>query len=241
MRLNFIKKSIMSVISSLLLLASVPSVNTFASLDDFLTLGGSYEDVRSAVISRQMDDQDDKTKYECHHLIARWALNDWADHIRAVNHAKRHHNYNDYDFDPDEGALDYNKYEEFLMDEDQKWGPSIIMEKADHEKTLSYCNDRSTREKRNMSARYLREQADRLIERGDIMGVIMDEINFIKNTFGHKYDRAIKEVLEYVKSLNFRHVDRKILIMNNPYNPKWYFKYNFMKDGYDLVHQFDEM
>lgn len=201
MKLKFIKKSIAALISCALLFVSVPHMNTFAELKDIEYLGGPYDGLLAAKTEYLEDHPDDHTEYECHHLISRQALNRWGAYICTKSGA--------------------NRYNYFLTsDEWQAWAPAITMEKADHERTLSHISNTDC-------GQYIDEQAERLIYDGDIMGVLNDEISFIQRTFGHKYDRAINEVQQYISSLHCRHIKRTTLIMINPENKHWYFEYHF--------------
>ena len=201
MNLKFIKKFFSWLICCVLLFTSVPQAKTFAELEDIGKLGGSYEELLDAKRSYIEIHPDDHTEYECHHLISRQALNRWGAYICKKS--------------------GLNKYNYFLTSDDwQAWAPAITMEKADHERTLSHIRNRNCRQ-------YINEQAERLIYDGDIMGVLNDEISFIQITFGHKYDRAIYKVQQYIRSLHCRHINRTTLIMNNPNHYGWYFEYHF--------------
>lgn len=201
MNLKFIKKSFSWLICCVLLLTSVPQAKTFATLEDIKYLGGAYDRLLDAK-NRYLDSHpDDLTEYECHHLISRQALNRWGNYICVI--------YGE------------DQYNDFLTNDDwQAWAPAITMEKADHEKTLSHISNSDC-------GQYIDKQAKRLIYHGDIMGVLNDEIIFIKQTFGHKYDRAINEVCQYINRLQFRHINGTTLVMNNPYYGNWYFEYPF--------------
>ena len=104
------------------------------------------------------------------------------------------------------------------------------MEKQDHERTLSYFNTVTRTEEQNRWAEvYIQQQAQRIIQEGDIVGVLKDEMNFIRATFGHKYDLALDEAGDYIRYLQFRHPKKSILTMVNPDNDRWYFEYYFGK------------
>lgn len=204
------KVFIVSIFCTLFTLLSVSSVGTFASLDDIDQLGGAYGDlIYSKAQYEEHRPEDDETVYECHHLISRSALNKWAREVRL--------------------SCGITRYNAFLIDDmDQKWAPSITMEKEDHEKTRSYWNpDRSTDEQLRKSQEYIDNQARRIIEDGDIIGVLKEEINFIQVSFGNKYDRAISEVLDYVRYLRFRHIGKSILYMRNPEHPNLHLEFPF--------------
>ena len=198
-----IKKIITSIIILSILIFS-SSTNIFANINNIELIGGSYEDIRNAKINYYNNNKYDGKLYDCHHLIAKGALKQWGDEIEDR-----------------EGVSPFNNF--ILEDEDQCWAPSITMEQEDHKKTLSYFN---VFNKSDAASEYIDEQARRIIEDGDIIGVLKDEINFIKKTFGHKYDRAINEVWDYIKTLEFRHENHQTLFMNHPYHKGW-FRYNF--------------
>ncbi len=175
--------------------------SNYDDLDDIDILGGSYGEL--------IDQDYDHWDYECHHLISKGALKEWGEYIEEK--------YGENDLT-----------DLLLNDEDQSWGPSIIMEKADHEKTLSYYNPQTRPKWQNDKAsKYIRNQADRIIKYGDIIGVIRDETNFIRKNFGHKYERALREVWDYIKSLQFRHPDNATLTMLNPDNFDEVFEFTF--------------
>lgn len=213
MKLKSLKVPTISILCSLLTLISLSSINTFAALEDIDQLGGAYGDLIEAKREYTSEHPEDNTVYECHHLIAREALNKWGDLV----------------FEKCYGNV--TQFNAFLIDDkNQNWGPSIIMEQADHAKTLSYYNKDTRSEKENRDAiSYIDKQAYMIIKQGNIIGILKDEISFIQKTFGHKYDRAIKEVLFYIKELEFRHERGSVLSMNNPENPNWYFEFHFGK------------
>ena len=205
MKLKLIKKFITIILSCTLLFVSTPHIKIFSALEDIKKLGGSYIELLEEKNKYRDSHPDDHTTYECHHLIAKKALNDWGKRI------------------PMEESNDF-----LTNDTKQNWAPTITMEKADHEKTLSYCNNSSSAEQKIRAREYIKEQSDRLIFDGNIIGVLKDEINFIRITFGKKYARAIKEVWQYINSLNCRHIDQKTtLIMTNPDDRSLHFKYQF--------------
>ena len=217
MKLNILKRFSTLVLCTILVFTSFPSLKTFADLEDIEFIGGAYGALLEVNYEYRHEHPDDKTVYECHHLISKEALNLWGDDI-----------CNKY------GKNRYNKFitgeTDYTEDLKQEWAPSITMEKADHEKTLSYCNKETRTKEQNDSANeYIHEQAARIIVEGNIIGVLKDEIDFIKETFGNKYDRAIKEVCKYIKSLEIKHVNSSTLKMRNPYRLKWHFEYRFGK------------
>lgn len=208
MNLKFIKKSFSWLICCVLLLTSVPQAKTFATLEDIEYLGGAYDKLLDAK-NRYLDSHpDDHTEYECHHLISRQALNRWGAYIRVRY-----------------GEDQYNAF--LTADSWQNWAPAITMEKADHELTCSHWDENYTEEQSELSSIYRDFQAKSLIYAGDVIGTLTDEADFIRETFGHKYDRAINEVWQYINSLQFRHINGTTLTMNNPNHDGWYFEYPF--------------
>ena len=205
MILKSIEKLFTITICALLLAISSPQVSSFADLSDISHIGGSYERLRGEVSQYRREHPGDPKRYECHHLISKGALNGWA------------------------GKISFNKYNNFLSDFDQDWAPSIVMEKADHEKTLSYYNKDGTPEQKMKAIAYIEWQEQSRVDKGDIMGVLEEEFGFIKVLFGNKYDRAIEEVKAYIRRLNFRHLGGRVLYMRHPYNPTWHYKYIFAK------------
>lgn len=212
MKLNVTKKLASLFLSVLLTLGSLFSIKCFAELNDIGIIGGSYGYLREIIKNYKSDHPKDQTEYECHHLIAKEALNRWRDEIYRRGLA--------------------NRYNEFLVKYlDQNWAPSITMEKADHEKTRSYfyknARTNDQKEQNGIADNYIKWQADQIINYGDIIGVLKKETKFIKETFGDKYDEALDQVWDYINSLNFRHPDRRHLSMVNPENPRLYFTYEF--------------
>ena len=204
----------------LLAFGSFASIKCFAALEDIPIQGGSYAHVMKEKKEYKKQHPEDQTIYECHHLISKEALNRWGEKIKRRGLA--------------------NKNNEFLVNDlNQNWAPAIVMEKADHERTLSYFNLKTRNNKKNNQAfDYIRIQANRIIYFGDIIGVLNDEVEYIHKTFGNKYDKALKQVIEYINFLKFRYCDcksesepeyatNKFLIMNNPYmkNVKFFYKF----------------
>lgn len=214
MKLKFFKK-ISAAFACIVLLTTfaLQSAAVFADFKDIEVLGGSYGMLREKVREYQNTHPEDTTEYECHHLVSKEALNTWADEVLFTQKTK---------------ITSFNKF--LLNDLDQYWAPAIVMEKDDHKLTESYWNPKtSTHKQARKSLKYINMQAGRIIEKGDIIGVLNDEIAFIKTTFGHKYDRAIEEVWNYIRRLQFRHPDKSTLAMIHPDNPNWYFKFQFGK------------
>lgn len=195
------KKIVAFTLCIIFTFSSAFSVKTFAALEDIKILGGSYEKIRESVSEYKKSPDHDDEEYHCHHLISREALNTWSNHIISAN-----------------GGLIGREYKFLTDSEIQYWTPSIIMEKEDHEKTLSFCCEDSTKEQKEFSKIYRNYQARKIINNGDIIGILDYETKLIKNIFGEKYNRAIKEVWAYINSLEFRHSRHGILSMKNPYN-----------------------
>ncbi len=217
MKLAVIKKSITFFICFLLSFAFVPHIQTFASFNELMTFyhsGGFYQGVQMAKNDYLSDHPEDKTEYECHYLMPQEALNEWGRYIRRVR-AENHRST----------VTISNAF--LVNDPQQNWAPAIIMEKADHEKTISHYDSSSTLKKQHLAKQYICRQAQELIFRGDVVGVVMNEINSIRKTFGNKYDIAIGKALQYVQSLRIRSLDTYTLVMDNPYDPLWFFKYSF--------------
>lgn len=207
MKLNVTKKLASLFLSVLLTFGSLFSIKCFAELNDIGIIGGSYKNVVDAKIEYKQQHPEDQTKYECHHLIAKEALNRWKDEIVRRGLA--------------------NRYNEFLNDPYQNWAPSITMEKADHEQTRSYYNEHTRTKRQNQDASdYINWQADGIIKYGDIIGVLKEECEFIRETFGHKYDKALEQVWTYIKLLKYQRTEDpyhhcRCLKINNPYNENW--------------------
>lgn len=210
MSLKFIKMFGVSILCTLFTLLPISSVETFAALENIEQIGGAYGDLMDAKSQYKHEHPEDETNYECHHLIAKKALNEWGNAVY---------------FYYDEQVTPFNAF--LVDDKDQNWAPSITMEKKDHELTRSYWDpERSTPEQSMRSQVFIDVQARSIIEEGNIVGVLKDEIDFIKQNFGNKYKRAIREVWDYIKYLQFRHdVNGQFLCMINPEEPSWYIKY----------------
>ena len=199
MSLKFIKMFGVSILCTLFTLLPVSSVETFAALENIEQIGGAYGDLMDAKSQYKHEHPEDETNYECHHLIAKKALNEWGNAVC---------------FYYDEQVTPFNAF--LVDDKDQNWAPSITMEKKDHELTRSYWDpERSTHEQSMRSQTFIDVQARSIIEEGNIVGVLRDEIDFIKQIFGNKYKRAIREVWDY----------GQFLCMINPEEPSLYIKY----------------
>ena len=156
--------------------------------------GGSYK------TCLQLNTEPDN---DCHHLIARAALERW---YRTMKH---------------------NKYTKFLSFKSQSWAPSIIMTHHDHMLTDSYCGDDLHDETLLQSAfKYIDTQATRLIKSGDIIGVLQDEVDAIEELFGSKYEQAIKEMWTYFYSLDPK-LSNNLLTFTNPNIRNFTFRYDF--------------
>jgi RHS repeat-associated protein len=73
-------------------------------------------------------------------------------------------------------------------------GPAILMEKADHMETASWGRS-------NKSSLY-REQQSELISKGNFMKAQKMDIDNVRNLFGDKYNKAIKQMKDYTKTLD---------------------------------------
>lgn len=214
MKSNVMKKLVSVSLCLLVAFGSLVSINSFADLSDIEIQGGSYMYVRKTKTEYKKNHPEDKTEYECHHLISKQALNRWGKEIAFRGLA-----------DDDNCFLTGDKM--------QNWAPSITMEKADHEKTLSYYYENAVtdeqKEQNEKASAYRKRQANRIIYDGDIIGVLKDECDFIRETFGHKYDKALSQVWIYIRNLEFRHPDSYHLTMGCPNNTALSFTYELKK------------
>lgn len=210
MKMKSLKKVIASLMCGVLMFVSAPEMSASAALNDISQLGGPYGELIKKKREYLNKNPFDRKVYECHHLIAKEALNQWGKHIKTFRAS--------------------NKF--LLGDSDQNWAPSIIMEKADHEKTLSYYNTETRTPAQNDKAiKYIKKQADRIIKYGQLSEVLKEEINFIQKNlnFNRKYDRAISEVEDYIKKLQIRRISFTLVMRNPSYNLKWPFEFTFGK------------
>lgn len=127
--------------------------------------------------------------FEVHHVIARSALNFLSLFCKMVV-----------------GKNDDNS---FLFSKKQNWAPSIILTHDDH--ALIPSSGGST------SAIYNMAQALRIILTGDFATSIENEIAFIEHNLNknHKYDTAIRQLREYVRSLHIRIEGSNIVLILN--------------------------
>ena len=172
-------------------------------------IGGRYDDIVSHSLTYQSYARTAQS-YDCHHLIAKSALDQWYQELLDV-----------------QGPTSYNA---FLSDPKQGWAPAIVMLHEDHVNTLSYCNEGNHFKKQN-ALDYIDEQADVIIDDGDIIGVLKRETESIKALFGSKYNKALDEAWVYINSLQCRHVGR-VLHMRNPNDPSKMLYYSFASSGY---------
>ena len=143
------------------------------------------------------------SNYDCHHLISRGALAKWYQ------------------------AMKHNRYTKFLSYESQNWAPAIIMTHRDHMLTKSYCGSDLRDQQRVLEARdYIDEQADRLIQYGDIVAVLHTEEQYIKELFGKKYKTALAEMWAYFNSLQPK-LTSSVLSFTNPNIHNFTFYYDF--------------
>lgn len=73
-------------------------------------------------------------------------------------------------------------------------GPAIKMEPADHKKTASWGSSDDAIE--------YRAKQQELLNQGKLNEAMQKDIDDIRSKFGNKYDNAIKEMVEYTKTLN---------------------------------------
>lgn len=131
----------------------------------------------SAIKSQSYDHQ----KFEVHHLLSRSALNMFAKFV----------------FDTYGESLQ----NEFLKSSKQGWAPSILLTTEDHLKTLSKSKPGC-----NLNLLYISEQAFQTIQYGAFLEMLKNEISYIQkyiNVDG-KYDEGIRQVCNYIKSMNIR-------------------------------------
>ncbi|MGN1034755.1 MAG: hypothetical protein ACI4PK_04145 [Oscillospiraceae bacterium] len=153
MKFNIMKKLFSIVLSTWFTFGCISLTEISAGFEDIEFQGGSYDDVLNEKRIYQEQKPDDKTAYKCHHLIAKEALNLWRNHITK------------------DRKLKSNVFNEFLVDDlEQNWAPTIIMEKADHEQTLSYFNSYTRTQRQNEKASaYINSQAMRIIFYGILL------------------------------------------------------------------------
>src|SRR5690606_6965105 len=73
-------------------------------------------------------------------------------------------------------------------------GPAIKMEPGDHRLTASYGG--------SPEAKAYRERQKELIDQGRFAEAAQMDIDDIRSKFGNKYDSAIKEMTDYINTLN---------------------------------------
>lgn len=76
----------------------------------------------------------------------------------------------------------------------QDKGPAIQMDPIDHKQTASYAN--------SSDAQRYREKQKELLNQGRLNEAIQMDVDDIRSKFGNKYDKAIKEMIDYSKTLN---------------------------------------
>ena len=129
----------------------------------------------------------DHQKFEVHHLLSRSALSSFGKYVFSV----------------------YGKsiQNEFLENSNQTWAPSILLTKEDHLKTLS-----KSKTGYDFSLLYISEQAFQMIQYGSFLELLLNELSYIQkyiNTDG-KYDKGIKQVYDYIKSMNIKLYKNKL-------------------------------
>ncbi len=185
----------LSLLLSILIVSS--GVTSFAVLPEGIKLGGSY----SEVLRQDYDHE----KYQVHHLISKRAWNRLASEIRRKD-----------------GVKIWNRF--MLCDKKQSWAPSILMEKEDHVKTLSYWNPCCSGG--GQSKKYIDYQAKGLIKYGNIYELLGNEWRNIRRIFGNKYDEAMQQMYDYVKeAITFGPGE---FVIRHP-NRRWFVKYKFLE------------
>ena len=112
-------------------------------------------------------------------------------------------------------------FNDFLMNDNNyiEWIPSIIMEADDELKFYKIYNGEG--------------EDTLLLNNGDLIEIFNNQDKLIRETFGNKYDEALKQMWEYIDSLNIlttKEGDSLILTMNHPYKKNIQFYYNFSED-----------
>ena len=159
-------------------------------------LGGAYSEI--------LRQDYDHGKYEVHHLISKTAWNIFADEVYYS-----------------EGKKPWNDF--LFRSEVQGWAPSILMEKEDHEKTLSYWRPGVSDWASMASDNYIDYQADVLIHRGDAYYLLREEYQYIKIKFGNKYDQAIKQMYNYTERMFF--LQGGSFFIRNPDRDDWFVRF----------------
>ena len=136
--------------------------------------------------------------FDCHHLIARGALKAWYQ------------------------AMKHNRYTRFLSYESQNWAPAIVMTHKDHMRTRSYYHS----DHREAAQKYIDNQAQQLIQKGDIVAVLKTEENIINELFETKYKTALEEMWSYFYSLHPTRTET-VLSFTNPNISNFTFYYDF--------------
>ena len=72
-------------------------------------------------------------------------------------------------------------------------GPAILMDATDHRQTASYGSSKQ--------AQAYRAQQQQLIAKGDFEGAFNMDVADIQIKFGSKYDAAISQAREYLRSI----------------------------------------
>ena len=140
---------------------------------------------KADVVPELTDDFSDITK-------AADKIDDATDTVKTV--AKKGGSYADV-FEPGRGGeieihhTPANSTTELSLND----GPAIQMTKEDHEMTASWGS--------SLEAQEYRKEQKELVESGHFREAVQMDIDDIHDKFGHKYDDAISEMLEYVDQL----------------------------------------
>lgn len=124
--------------------------------------------------------------FEVHHIITRSALNFLSFFCKMI--------------------IGKNDDNSFLFSKKQNWAPSIILTHDDHALIPSSGG--------SSSVMYNMAQALRIIFTGDFATSIENEISFIEHNLNgnHKYDSAIRQLREYVRSLHI-HIEGSNIVL----------------------------
>ena len=153
-------------------------------------IGGSYKYC--------LEHKPEKSHYQVHHLISKAALSKWWHFTPRT---------------PGSGV----GWDPLLQDPTQPWGPSILMETADHVKTRTYCGPDGPGDARLQ----INDDAADLIYKADFLGVFAREKEDLLKKFGDKYKDALEQAEQYVKEvLKVRQDEKHFLwIGNKSYHP----------------------
>lgn len=194
--LNICIKALMfAVVVMFLFLCS--RVKTYAQLPDVEILGGSYGEIREQVY--------DTSRFQVHHLISKAAWNRLGDQIVEIN-----------------GITPYNEF--ITNDLKQNWAPSILMAKADHEKTRSFSRRDKSKEFNSKAYAHIDYETERLLNDGAVIQLLNEECDDIRSKFGDKYDKAIAQMFLSIRG-QFQHKGNDLLIYD--LETGYYVRYKF--------------